>query len=148
MRHVWPQSLYPLPSRVWVIPVPSSSYCLDQQVLDVWALVFHMRTSVQGLTVRASESDLLGFLQEQGGAMLPALALPSEAMTGRMYVPSPTLQPEVEEGCSLPAEDGKEDARRRQETAEVTRALACLVLIWTRSKGNVELLALASWRCP
>lgn len=68
--------------------------------------------------------------------MLPAPALPFEAMDGRMHVPSPTLQPEVEEGCSLPAEDRKEDARRRQETAEVTRRLACLVLIWTRSKSR------------
>ena len=51
-----------------------------------------MRTSVQGLTVRASESDLLGFLQEQGVAMLPALALPSEAMTGSMFHLPPCSQ--------------------------------------------------------
>ena len=80
--------------------------------------------------------------------MLLALALPFEAMAGRMHVPSPTLQPEVEEGCSLPAEDRKEDARRRQETAEVTRGLTCLFLIWTLSKGNVELLTVTSWCCP
>ena len=81
-------------------------------------------------------------------AVLQVLVLPSEALAGRMRVPSPTLQPEVEEGCSLTVRDREANARGRQEAAEVTGGLGCLVLIRMWSKGDVQLLALALRCCP